>query len=423
MKVYKFGGASVKDASGVRNLAKIVGDCRGGLFMVVSAMGKTTNALENLLESFYAGRTGEAVVAMQKIVDYHAEITEGLWGEPHLPERVRGFYEELEAVITTENPHSRSYEEWYDRIVSFGELISTAIVSDYLNNCGISNSWVDMRRLFVTSARHRDANIDIERSTPLLLAAVGSCRGQIVIGQGFIGATPEGATTTIGREGSDYSAAVAGAILSAESVAIWKDVEGILSGDPKIFPDAQYIPQLTYLDAIELAYSGAQIIHPKTIKPLQNKGIPLYVKCFLDSSKPGSVICAHTDAPISVPILIVKHNQTLLTIKPEDFSFVLEERMAQIFSILEEFGAKANLVQNSAISLDISIDGNRYMQEIIDAFHRAGFSVGYNTDMELLTIRGYTPEQHLLYADAEGVYLTQRSRRVLRVVRKAAEGR
>ena len=241
---------------------------------------------------------------------------------------------------------------------------------------------------------------------------------RIVIGQGFIGATEWGAPTTIGREGSDYSAAVAGYILDAESVSIWKDVEGILNADPKLFPDASYIPELTYLDAIELAYSGAQIIHPKTIKPLQNKGIPLYVKCFLDPSKPGSVIRATVAAPISVPILIIKHNQTLLTIKPEDFSFVLEERFAQIFTLLEKFHVKVNLIQNSAVSLVLSIDASRYMEDIVAALHDEGFTVTFNTDMELLTVRGYTPEQHALYGEAEGVYVTQRTRRALRILRK-----
>ena len=268
MKIYKFGGASVKEAAGVRNLANIARQTDDRLFIVVSAMGKTTNVLEKIVDAFWGGRTGEAVVAMQAVVDYHAGILTDLWGEPHLPQRVREFYEELEEIITIANPASKSYEEWYDRIVSFGELISTAIVSDYLNYDGIGCEWLDMRRMFLTTNRFRDANIDIEASTPKLRRAVELADKRIIVGQGFIGATEQGATTTIGREGSDYSAAVAGYILDAESVSIWKDVEGILNGDPKIFDNVTYIPELTYLDAIELAYSGAQIIHPKTIKPL-----------------------------------------------------------------------------------------------------------------------------------------------------------
>lgn len=419
MKVYKFGGASVKEAAGVRNLANIARNSEGPLFIVVSAMGKTTNALEKIMESFWNGRTGEAVVGMQGVVDYHAEILADLWGEPHLPQRVRSFYEELEEIITVANPASKSYEEWYDRIVSFGELISTAIVSDYLCYAGVGSEWLDMRRIFLTTNRFRDANIDIEASAPRLRRAVELSLSRIIVGQGFIGATEQGATTTIGREGSDYSAAVAGYILDAESVSIWKDVEGILNGDPKIFDDVTYIPELTYLDAIELAYSGAQIIHPKTIKPLQNKNIPLYVKCFVNPSLPGSVIKASIEKPIDVPILILKKNQTLLSIKPQDYSFVLEERMAEIFHILEMRRAKVHLVQNSAISMALCIDSSRYMEEIVADLHASGFSVKYNTDMELLTIRGYTPEHLHRYADAEGVYMTQRSRKVLRILMKS----
>lgn len=405
----------------MRNLANIARNSEGPLFIVVSAMGKTTNALEKIMESFWNGRTGEAVVGMQGVVDYHAEILADLWGEPHLPQRVRGFYEELEEIITVANPASKSYEEWYDRIVSFGELISTAIVSDYLCYAGVGSEWLDMRRIFLTTNRFRDANIDIEASAPRLRRAVELSSSRIIVGQGFIGATEQGATTTIGREGSDYSAAVAGYILDAESVSIWKDVEGILNGDPKIFDDVTYIPELTYLDAIELAYSGAQIIHPKTIKPLQNKNIPLYVKCFVNPSLPGSVIKASIEKPIDVPILILKKNQTLLSIKPQDYSFVLEERMAEIFHILEVRRAKVHLVQNSAISMALCIDSSRYMEEIVADLHASGFSVKYNTDMELLTIRGYTPEHLHRYADAEGVYMTQRSRKVLRILMKSQQ--
>ena len=421
MKVYKFGGASVREAAGVRNLAEIVRGTQGRVFVVVSAMGKTTNALEKVMENFWEGRTGEAVVAMQGIVDYHAVILQELWGEPHLPERVRGFYQELEEIITLANPKSRTYEEWYDRIVSFGELISTSIVSDYLNYAGVESQWLDIRRIFLTNNRFRDANIDIEASSPRLRRAVELTDEKVIVSQGFIGATEQGATTTIGREGSDYSAAVAGYILGVESVSIWKDVEGILNGDPKQFEDVSYIPELTYLDAIELAYSGAQIIHPKTIKPLQNKSIPLYVRCFVNPSLPGSVIKAEIERPIDKPILILKKNQILLSIKPEDYSFILEERMAEIFKILESHRAKVHLVQNSAISMALCIDNTRYLEDIVEAFHKAGFSVKYNSDMELLTIRGYQKEHLKQYAEGEGVYMTQRSRKVVRILRKSAQ--
>lgn len=418
MKVYKFGGASVKNAEGVRNLAGIIEAEDERLFVIVSAMGKTTNALEKVLEAFYAGDTAEALRLAAETEEYHNGIVEGLWPGGHEIKRLQGFYAELRALISGCNPASRDYEAWYDGIVSYGELFSTAIISEFLLSGGVVCQWVDMRQVFITSSRHRDANIDIDRSAPLLLDAVNSSPARVFIGQGFIGATEDGATTTIGREGSDYSAAVAGYILDAGSVAIWKDVEGILNGDPKIFDGTTLIPELTYLDAIELAYSGAQIIHPKTIKPLQNKGIPLHVKCFLDKDTPGSVIKGDISAAVDTPILILKHDQVLMTIRPRDFSFVLEERFVQIFSLLEDYNAKVNLIQSSAVNLSICMDATRHLDEMIEALHGEGFRASYNTGMELLTVRQYTPSQLQQFGEGEEVYLTQRTRRTLRVVRK-----
>ncbi|MBQ8335543.1 MAG: aspartate kinase [Tidjanibacter sp.] len=417
MKVYKFGGASVKEAAGVRNLGNILTLTNDRVLVVVSAMGKTTNALEMVMEYFWNGQREDALSSLSSIIDYHTQIATDL-GFNALPAQAEALIEELRGIITDGEPQSKSYEQWYDQMVSYGELLSTTIVSNYLATNGFDAQWLDIRNIFITSRRFRDANIDIEASAPRLTEAVEGCDARIIVTQGFIGATPEGDTTTIGREGSDYSAAVAGYILGVESVSIWKDVEGILNGDPKQFDGVTHIPELTYQDAIELAYSGAQIIHPKTIKPLQNKNIPLYVKCFVDPSKEGSVIKQTISRPIDVPILILKKNQTLLSIKPNDYSFILEERMAQIFDTLERHRAKVHLVQNSAISMHLCIDKCRYMDEIVDDFHSQGFEVKYNTDMELLTIRGYTHAQLQQYVEAEGVYMTQRSRKVLRILRR-----
>ena len=419
MKVYKFGGASVRNAEGVRNLARIVSGEKERLFVVVSAMGKMTNALEGVLEMFYAGRKDDAIARLAAVQDYHDGIIADLWGKNAYEGTVPGLYAELETLVYGEDPVAREYEYWYDRIVSYGELFSTTIISEYLNLSGISNIWVDMRRYFVTSDRHRDANIDIDASAARLVPLVETSAERLFIGQGFIGATENGETTTIGREGSDYSAAVVGHILDAESVAIWKDVEGILNGDPKIFDNTEYIPEMSYLDAIELAFSGAQVIHPKTIKPLQNKNIPLHVKCFVDPSRPGSVI-RETAEHIEMPILILKPNQILLTIRPDDFSFVLEERFAQVFGLLSQYNVKVNLIQNSALSLSLCMDATRYLSEIIDELKGYGFHSVYNTDMELLTIRGYTPVEIAKYAEGEDVYLSQRTRRNIRIVRRAA---
>ena len=232
MKIYKFGGASVKSADGVRNLANIVADNPEELFVVVSAMGKSTNALEKILDLFYDGLSAEAESALDELVEYHFTITSDLWGWHYMPARAARFFDELRDIVRDSDPAIRSYEVWYDRVVSVGELVSTAIVSAYLEYDGLPNRWVDMREMFVTSARHRDANIDMESSAQRLCSLVARSEKRLFVGQGFIGATPEGVTTTIGREGSDYSAAVAGYLLEAESVSIWKDVDGILNGDP-----------------------------------------------------------------------------------------------------------------------------------------------------------------------------------------------
>ena len=274
-------------------------------------------------------------------------------------------------------------ELWYDTIVAFGELVSTTIISEYLNYAGVSNRWIDMRRCFLTEQRHKDAGVDIEASAPLLKNALGKCVENIFVGQGFIGGAPDGTTTTLGREGSDYSAAVVANILDAESMSVWKDVDGVLNADPKTFPDAVQIAELNYLDTIELAYSGAQIIHPKTIKPLQNKNIPLYVRPFGDKRKPGTVIRGMS-APVDVPILILKKDQVLLTIRSRDFSFVLEEKFATIFSLLERFRIKTNLIHNSAVNLSLCVDNSWHIDEAIEALREAGFDVMKAENMELL---------------------------------------
>lgn len=421
MKVYKFGGASVKDAAGVRNIASIVGAEKGRLFVIVSAMGKTTNALEGLFDTFYDGKTALALERLQNIVDFHNRIIAELWGRPFLPDRVARFYMELEETVASSNPAVREYEVWYDRIVGYGELISTSIVSEYLAAVGIANTWVDMRECFVTTARHKDANVDLERSAERLVPLVEAADSRVYVGQGFIGATEDGAPTTIGREGSDYSAAAAGYILGAESVTIWKDVEGILNGDPKRFDDVRHIPEMNYLDAIELAYSGAQVIHPKTIKPLQNRNIPLHVRCFLDPALPGSVIRAGVQKNREIPILIVKPSQVLLTVRANDFSFILEERFAQIFALLDEYMVKVNLIQSSAVNLDLCMDRTRHLEELTERLRQEGYYTRYNTDMELITIRNYTPQQLAALEGAQDVYLVQRTRRTLQAVRRREE--
>ena len=416
MKVYKFGGASVRNADGVRNLRKII-DEEQHLFIIVSAMGKTTNALEKVFEGLQKGDRALSTEHIDALRTYHAEIIDDLWhGHKSLP-AVDALFGELERVATETRYEASDAELWYDAIVSYGELISTTIISEYLNYAGVPNSWIDMRRCFLTEQRHKDAGVDIEASAPRLKARLSECPETIYIGQGFIGGAPDGTTTTLGREGSDYSAAVVANILDAESMSVWKDVDGVLNADPKIFPDAVRIAELNYLDTIELAYSGAQIIHPKTIKPLQNKNIPLYVRPFGDKRKPGTVIRG-LSAPVDVPILILKKDQVLLTIRSRDFSFVLEEKFATIFSLLERYRIKANLIHNSAVNLSLCVDNSWHIDEAVEALREAGFDVMKAEEMELLTVRGYTEELWHRYARGPQVFIRQATQSTVRVVRK-----
>ena len=416
MKVYKFGGASVRNADGVQNLLKIIGDERD-LFIIVSAMGKTTNALEKVFEGLQKGDKAFSMEHITALRQYHAEIVNELYGAPTRLEKIERLFGELEQVATETVYRPEDAELWYDTVVAFGELISTTIISEYLSERGIDNCWLDMRRCFRTEQRHKDASVDIAASRTLLRNAMKQSKARIFIGQGFIGGAPDGTTTTLGREGSDYSAAVAANILDAESMSVWKDVDGVLNADPKIFPDAVQIAELNYLDAIELAYSGAQIIHPRTIKPLQNKNIPLYVRPFGDKRKPGTVIRAMS-APVDVPILILKKDQVLLTIRSRDFSFVLEERFATIFSLFERFRLKTNLIHNSAVNLSLCVDNSWHIDEAVNALRANGFDVMKTGDMELLTIRGYTDELWRRYAKGPQVFIRQSTQATVRVVRK-----
>lgn len=416
MKVYKFGGASVRTAEGVRNLRRIIDD-EQHLFIIVSAMGKTTNALERVFEGLQKGDRAQSAAEIAALREYHDGIVAELWHEPRKLERVEALFAELDDVASGTVYRPEDAELWYDRIVAYGELVSTTIISEYLNYAGVRNRWIDMRRCFLTEQRHKDAGVDIEASAPRLKQALAGCDETIFVGQGFIGGAPDGSTTTLGREGSDYSAAVVAHILDAESMSVWKDVDGVLNADPKIFPDAVQIAELNYLDTIELAYSGAQIIHPKTIKPLQNKNIPLYVRPFGDKRKPGTVIRGMS-APVEVPILILKKDQVLLTIRSRDFSFVLEEKFATIFSLLERFRIKANLVHNSAVNLSLCVDNTWHIDEAIGALRGAGYDVMKAENMELLTVRGYTDELWRRYALGQQVFIRQATQSTVRIVRK-----
>ena len=416
MKVYKFGGASVRHAEGVRNLLNIVSG-EEELFVIVSAMGKTTNALEEVFDAMRKGDTSACEQKIAEIKAYHYTTIADLFGsaEYRIAE-VDALFDELRKSVTTDAFERNKAEQWYDHIVAFGELISTTIISAFLNKEGVVNTWIDMRKCFLTQARHKDANVLIEQSkTPLRLAVAGA-ENRIFVGQGFIGSAPDGTTTTLGREGSDYSAAVVANILNAESMTVWKDVDGILNADPKIFPDAVKIDQLNYVDTIELAYSGAQIIHPKTIKPLQNKNIPLYVKPFGNKLAAGTEING-TAPTFTTPIIILKRNQSFLRLRSRDLSFVLEEKFPIIFATLERFRIKTNLIHNTAVELGLCVEESWHLEEVATALQEEGFNTEIIEKVELLTIRHYNDELLNKYVECDDFIISQLTPDTVRYVR------
>ncbi len=409
----------MRNADGVRNLAHIV-EGEDDLFIIVSAMGKTTNALERVFAHMQNGRKEEANEEIKQVQAYHAEIIDDLWGEPTNINEVTLLFGQLRNIVNDIVYRSSDAELWYDTIVAYGELISTTIISKYLNHIGMRNRWIDMRTTLLTFQRHKDANVDINASKHRLRASIENTGVGIFVGQGFIGGAPDGTTTTLGREGSDYSAAVVANILSAESMSVWKDVEGVLNADPKIFKDAVKIDALNYLDTIELAYSGAQIIHPKTIKPLQNKNIPLYVRPFGDKTKPGTVINNQAEHA-TIPIMIYKPYQVLLIIRSKDFSFVMEEQFGVIFSLLDSYRIKTHLINNSAVDLGLCIDASWHIDELISALEEEGFLVEKTEDVGLLTIRNYNSELYDRYVHGQQHIIRQVNPESVRVVLRNAK--
>ncbi len=416
MKVYKFGGASVKSAEGIRNILRIVSGVEDNLFVVVSAMGKTTNAMEVVLEHFMKTDKAEALIKLQEVELYHEDIIRELFLKPENGlNAVKPLFHELTTYINY--GLADDYDRCYDFLVSYGEVISTSIVSAFLVESNIENRWLDMRKLLVTDSNFREANVRMDESSFRLKAAANFDGNRIYIGQGFIGSNINGDPTTLGREGSDYTAAVVGNLLDADSVSIWKDVPGILNADPRIFENTILIPELTYLDAVELAFSGAQIIHPKTIKPLENKGIPLYVRPFGSPSEAGSVIKATTANPIDIPVLILRKNLVLITIRPRDFSFVLEDSLSKAFAVFNKHRLKISLIQSSAISISVCVDNSRYLKAALDELS-SDFRVSYNTDLELLTIRGTNDRIISETTSDRTIMLSQRTRRIARFLLK-----
>ncbi|NII29026.1 aspartate kinase [Pseudoflavitalea sp. X16] len=394
MKVFKFGGASVQNIERIHLVADILRAYPDQkILVVISAMGKTTNALEKVAEAFFNNHKEEALQLFEAVKQSHLTTAKYLLVTHYNEalEQLSNFFTEVEWLL--HDKPVRDYDYYYDQIVCAGELLSTGIVSAYLNEAGIANHWIDVRDIVRTDNNFRDANIDWAFTQQKINGEIRPLfdNNNIVITQGFIGATDDNESTTLGREGSDYTAAVFANMLNAESQTIWKDVEGVMNADPKSFPDAQFISDLNYTEVIEMAYYGAQVIHPKTIKPLQNKGIPLHVKCFLDKNLPGTVI---HNKPVKglPPIIVVKQQQALIHLHSRDFSFVGEKPVADLYELLAEIRIKPNLMQTGAVSIQVCLDDRADKIEKLAFAASEFFEVEVEKGLTLLTIRHYNED-------------------------------
>lgn len=415
MNVYKFGGASVKDAEGVKNLFKIINTQKENLIIVVSAMGKMTDALEVLCNAYF-NKTGDMLQAFQRVKDFHQDIISDLFGTNSADiDRLTGdLYAELQDILESEPSLSYDYE--YDRIISFGELLSTTIIATYLEKQGRKAKFTDIRKCLITDQNYRNACVNLELSAQLCRKVFTFQDTFMYITQGFIAGTTTSQTTTLGREGSDYTAALLANLLNAEEVTIWKDVPGIMNADPKLYENTEIISKLSYKEAIELSNCGAKVIHPKTIKPLQNKGIPLYVRSFLYPESHGSVIRDMDEKLKLPPIFIDKDNQLLLTLSPRDFSFIAEEKLSRIFATLAKYRLRLNLMQTSAITFSFCIDLNEAIFEsFINELHDE-YEVLYNKNVRLLTIRHYNEDVIGKLTADKKILVEQRSRLTARFV-------
>lgn len=417
VRVFKFGGASIKSADGIKNLMSILSSHPQPLIVVVSAMGKNTNLLERILKGYMDGDTSFRGY-LAELKQFHIEVVNTLFGVNHNSTRLRVdlLLSEIETLLN--GTLQGDYNYCYDQLVSYGELLSTCIISDYAQHVGITNRFVDVRTVLRSDETYREGIIDLELSRKLAKKTFvfNNDTPSLYITQGFIAGTHQGKTVTLGREGSDYSAAILANLLDADDVTIWKDVEGVLNADPKLYPNPIKIDRLSFKEAIELAYAGAQILHPKTIKPLQNKSIRLYVKSFIHPQAEETLIY-ETDGDINYPpILIQKPNQVLISLTPLDFSFVIEDCLSRIFAILFKHRVKANLVQSTAINFSFCVDDEEYfLPGAIKELSRS-FAVRYNRRLELLTIRHYTKEAIQEQVNGKTIYLQQKTRSTIRMV-------
>ncbi|HAP00480.1 MAG TPA: aspartate kinase [Bacteroidetes bacterium] len=417
MKVFKFGGASIKDAEGFRNVLSILKKFSGQeIVLVVSALGKTTNALEEVVHSYFE-RNGNANQLLNEVREKHFNLLSKL-----IPDSSHKVYEELnntfiEVDWILEDEPSESFDYIYDQIVSIGEMVSTKMLAAFLNESGMKTKWRDVRDFIRTDNTYREGKVDWEITEKKIQAQlVPASKNGLVLTQGFIGGTSENFSTTLGREGSDYTAAVIAYCAGAESVTIWKDVPGVLNADPRYFSDAKKIDHLSFKETIEMTFYGATVIHPKTIKPLQNKNIPLHVKSFLNAEASGTVIDSDMNDDARTPVLVLKPEQILISVSPKDFSFMAEEQLAKIFGMMAKHRVKFNMMQNAAISFSFCADDakervNPFLEELSNEY-----KVLLNEGLELLTIRHYDEQTVQTQTQRREILLEQKTRNTIQLV-------
>lgn len=414
MKVFKFGGASVKDAESIKNVYEVLQKVgHDDLLIVISAMGKTTNALEAVIKNYFE-KSSEFHASLQEVRKYHNQILLDLFDdeEHEVFFTVNSHFADLEYFLRSNK--SPNYNFVYDQVISFGEIVSTTIVSYYFNHLGLKNNWIDVRNFIKTDAAYRDANVDWEQTQKLI--SKGIKKKTLNITQGFLGSDENNFTTTLGREGSDYTAAIFAYCLSAESVTIWKDVPGVLNADPRYFENAILLNQISYREAIELAFYGATVIHPKTLQPLQKKEIPLFVKSFINPLLPGTSVSKGEDLEPKTSCFIVKKNQLLISLSSIDFSFIMEENISEIFALLHKFKIKVSLIQNTAISFSVCIEDKFGNFNELKSILSKKFKVSYNENVSLYTIRHFTKEAAEMVEKDKTVLVKQISRETMQVV-------
>jgi aspartate kinase len=416
MRIYKFGGASVKDAKSIKNVVNVLKETgHENTLLVVSAMGKTTNAMEDVVNSYF-NNEGALPLAFQEVISYHNEILRELFNNTEHPifNKVKALFEEAKGFLAWNK--SPKYGFVYDQVVGYGELVSTTILSAYFNEIGIVNTWLDIRDFIKTNDNYRDAQVNWEKTQEFVSQGIDGSKLNIT--QGFLGSDDNNFTTTLGREGSDYTAAILAYCLNAHEVTIWKDVPGVLNADPRYFEQAQLLNKISYREAIELAFYGASVIHPKTLQPLQRKEIPLHVKSFLNPRDKGTTVGKGAGMEPKVPCFIVKKNQVLIKLSSLDFSFIVEDNISELFKLFHEYKMKVDLIQNSAISFSVCME-NKFdrLPDLLSQLSRK-FKVSHYEGVSLYTIRHFNTEALSSLQNGKEILLEQRGRETVQLVAK-----